>query len=55
MNKQTEIVDDLDRLLEVLPQFVRETLEEQGNFDNLIEIVLDLGRRPEARYSNGFV
>jgi stage III sporulation protein SpoIIIAA len=55
LNKQTEIVDDLDRLLEVLPQFVRETLEEQGSFDNLIEVVLDLGRRPEARYSTGFV
>jgi len=55
LNKQTEIVDDLDRLLEVLPQFVRETLEQQGNFDNLIEVVLDLGRRPEARYSDGFV
>ncbi|HHV94016.1 MAG TPA: AAA family ATPase [Firmicutes bacterium] len=55
MTKQTEIVDDLDRLLEVLPQFVRETLEEHGNFNNLIEVVLDLGRRPEARYSDGFV
>jgi stage III sporulation protein SpoIIIAA len=55
LNKQKEIVDDLDRLLEVLPQFVRETIEEQENFDDLIEIVLDLGRRPEARYSHRFI
>lgn len=55
MNKQEEIVDDLDRLLEVLPQFVRETIEEQEDLPDLIEIVLDLGRRPEARYSDRFI
>lgn len=55
MNKQKEIVDDLDRLLEVLPQFVRETIEDQEDLTDLIEIVLDLGRRPEARYSDRFV
>ncbi|NMB11894.1 MAG: AAA family ATPase [Firmicutes bacterium] len=55
MNKQEEIVDDLDRLLEVLPQFVRETIEEQDDLPDLIEIVLDLGRRPEARYTDSFV
>ena len=55
MTKQKEIVDDLDRLLEVLPQFVRETIEKQGQFSDLIEIVMDLGRPPEARYSDRFV
>ncbi|NLJ24856.1 MAG: AAA family ATPase [Firmicutes bacterium] len=55
MNKQQEIVDDLDRLLEVLPQFVREALDAQGDLPDLIEIVLDLGRPPEARYSDRFV
>lgn len=53
--QQVEIVDDLDRLLEVLPQFVREAIEEQPDLDELIEIVLDLGRPAEARYPDRFV
>lgn len=54
MIKQEEIVDNLDRLLEVLPQFVREAIEAESEPD-LIEIVLDLGRPPEARYPDRFV
>jgi stage III sporulation protein SpoIIIAA len=44
------ITDDLDRLLEVLPEAVRQALEPPEARDQLLEVVLDLGRVPEARY-----
>lgn len=40
--------DDLSAFLSILPEKVRGALE--GETDGMIEIVLDLGRRPEARY-----
>ncbi len=47
------IADDLDQLLEVLPHFIRYPLERHPNQKKLIEIVMDLGRRPEARFPSG--
>nr|YP_009313736.1 Hypothetical protein ycf45 [Helminthocladia australis]SCW21990.1 Hypothetical protein ycf45 [Helminthocladia australis] len=47
------IADDLDQLLEILPYFIRYPLEIHPNRKNLIEIVMDLGRRPEARFPSG--
>lgn len=47
------IADDLDKLLEILPDFIRIPLEEHENRKDLIEIVMDLGRRPEARFPDG--
>ncbi len=44
------ITDDLDTLLEVLPVHVAEAVRERTNNFALLEIVLDLGRLPEARY-----
>ena len=44
------ITDDLDRLLEVLPAGVREALQPEAAREQLLEVVLDLGRVPEARY-----
>ncbi|MFM9047097.1 MAG: ATP-binding protein, partial [Cyanobium sp.] len=44
------ITDDLDRLLEVLPERVRGALATEERRDQLLEVVLDLGRIPEARY-----
>jgi stage III sporulation protein SpoIIIAA len=44
------ITDDLDRLLEVLPVAVQIALSDPGARDQLLEVVLDLGRVPEARY-----
>ncbi len=44
------ITDDLDRLLEVLPERVGEALASPFSRDQLLEVVLDLGRAPEARY-----
>jgi stage III sporulation protein SpoIIIAA len=43
--------DNLDLMLAVLPEPIREALARAGNMDSLIEVVLDLGRQPEARYT----
>jgi stage III sporulation protein SpoIIIAA len=45
--------DDLERLIENLPFFLQDNLNQHTYRDQLIEIVLDLGRRPEARFSSG--
>ena len=42
--------DDLDALLTVLPPDVRHTLATHPRRATLLEVVLDLGRRPEARF-----
>src|SRR5262249_17808927 len=44
-------VDNLDLLLDVLPPRIREAIIRDKGFEPLIEIILDLGRRPEARYA----
>ena len=47
------LADNLDQLLEILPDFVRKPLQKSEKRFLLIEIVLDIGRRPEARFSDG--
>lgn len=47
------IDDDLDKLLKNLPFFIYQHLYNYSNKEKLIEIVLDLGRRPEARFTTG--
>lgn len=47
---QKVIADDLDALLNVLPPHIREALLQQSDNSELLEVVLDLGRPPEARY-----
>jgi stage III sporulation protein SpoIIIAA len=44
------ITDDLDALLDVLPPHVRDPLRQREDNFELLEVVLDLGRVPEARY-----
>lgn len=44
---------DLEKLIENLPFFLQEQLNQHPHKDQLIEIVLDLGRRPEARFVTG--
>jgi stage III sporulation protein SpoIIIAA len=46
-----QITDDLDKLLQILPPTIRQSVEQHPQKSSLIEIVLDLGRRPEARFS----
>nr|YP_010199015.1 hypothetical protein LK147_pgp076 [Hydropuntia urvillei]UAD88464.1 hypothetical protein [Hydropuntia urvillei] len=47
------IADDLDQLLEILPDFIRHPLQIHTNRKLLIEVVMDLGRKPEARFPRG--
>src|SRR5215471_6779072 len=44
--------DNLDLLLEVLPQPIRDAVAKAGHLESLVEVVMDLGRRPEARYTD---
>ena len=59
---QVHISDNLDVLLGILPSPIRDAIERQPELDELLEVVLDLGREPEARFpahavrlSDGFV
>ena len=45
--------EDLDKLLETLPSFLNNHITNHSSKDKIIEIVMDLGRRPEARFSTG--
>jgi stage III sporulation protein SpoIIIAA len=45
--------NDLEKLIENLPFFIQEYLNQHVYKDELIEIVVDLGRRPEARFTYG--
>jgi stage III sporulation protein SpoIIIAA len=47
---QREITDDLDVLIEVLPSPLQAALRAMDQEDELLEVVLDLGRVPEARF-----
>jgi stage III sporulation protein SpoIIIAA len=47
---QRRITDDLQNLLEVLPPEIAKAVVRANNIDNLIEIILDLGRVPKARF-----
>jgi stage III sporulation protein SpoIIIAA len=49
---QKVITDDLSALINVLPDRFNQILHEQPDLDELIEVVLDLGRPPEARFFN---
>ena len=46
---QERIVTDLEALLEMLPPRIQETLRNREDISELLEVVLDLGREPEAR------
>jgi stage III sporulation protein SpoIIIAA len=43
-------IDDLDQLLSILPPSIRAQLAHHSQRQNLIEVILDLGRLPEARF-----
>ena len=45
------ITDDLNRLVSLLPAELQASLDSTESRDQLLEVVLDLGRVPEARYS----
>jgi stage III sporulation protein SpoIIIAA len=47
---QRKITDDLQALLNILPPAIAESVTEVNDFDNLLEVILDLGRLPTARF-----
>ncbi|MFL7793929.1 MAG: AAA family ATPase, partial [Anaerolineae bacterium] len=50
---KTRITDDLDAILAVLPPKIEAAVREMGRGDDLLEVILDLGRRPAVRYTDG--
>jgi stage III sporulation protein SpoIIIAA len=46
------VTNDLDALLEVLPPEISGAIRKENHKDDLLEVVLDLGRVPEARFLN---
>lgn len=42
--------DDLDRLIEILPKPIQTPIRSHPNKNSLVEIIMDLGRLPEARF-----
>ncbi len=44
------ITDDLDALLGVIPPAISAAVQKENNSDNLLEVILDLGRVPTARF-----
>lgn len=49
-----QIIEDLEKLLDILPRHVRDALDQFEPSDDLLEVVLDLGRQPEARFPKRF-
>lgn len=51
MSQQNDITSNIDLLLAAIPRHIRDLLDTTGQSpDDLLEIVMDLGRIPEARY-----
>jgi len=48
-----KITDDLHALLAVLPPEIAQAVEKADDTDNLLEVILDLGRVPTARFTHG--
>ncbi len=46
------ITDDLDAIMRVLPEDIRASVQKIGRRDDLLEVILDLGRVPTARYTD---
>ncbi len=55
MNKYNHITDDLDAMLSVLPVDICAALQQINRRDELLEVILDLGRVPTARYTDSEV
>ncbi len=51
--ERRETTDDLDALMQALPPEIVERLSFLANRTDLLEVVMDLGRRPEARFTTG--
>jgi stage III sporulation protein SpoIIIAA len=54
-DRRRESIDDLDALLAALPREIVDAVHALPEKEALIEVVLDLGRRPEARFPDSEV
>ena len=52
---QLPLADDVELLLSVMPPGIRSAIETQNCLASLLEIVLDLGRSPEARFTDRMI
>jgi len=50
MTQTKYITDDLETMLNVFPKEIAQAVGKANHFDNLLEIILDLGRVPKARF-----
>lgn len=55
MTQTKYITDDLAAMLKVFPEEIAKAVVEADHFDDLLEVVLDLGRVPTARFVDGEV
>jgi stage III sporulation protein SpoIIIAA len=53
MSYYNHITDDLDAIMGVLPEDIRAAVQRINRRDELLEAILDLGRVPTARYTDG--
>jgi stage III sporulation protein SpoIIIAA len=53
--RRRELIDDLGLLLGALPPDILAAVQELTDTSQLIEVVMDLGRKPEARFTEGEV
>ena len=55
INPERSVQVEMDELLDVLPPRVTIALKDRSDHADLLEVVLDLGRAPEARFTTGDV
>lgn len=53
MTVQDVVRRELDLLLKVLPERIADSLRQRDDLEDVLEVVLDLGRLPEARFPGG--
>jgi stage III sporulation protein SpoIIIAA len=53
ISMEKRITDDIHVLKRVLPMHITYAIEELGHENDLIEVVMDMGRQPTARYIDG--
>jgi stage III sporulation protein SpoIIIAA len=49
---EVKVTDELRALLNVIPPHIKQVIEQVKDEDKLVEIVIDLGRQPEARFTD---
>jgi stage III sporulation protein SpoIIIAA len=49
-----KVIDDLDKLIEVMPDYLKQAVEAIDNKEDIVEFVVDLGRQPEVRFHKDF-